>query len=412
MTKTKSTKRALLMSALSLLLCVSMLVGTTFAWFTDSVTSGSNIIKSGNLDAEMYWADGDEAPATATWTDASTGAIFDYALWEPGYTQARHLRIANVGSLSFDYQLRITTTGTVSKLADVIDVYFFADAKAITRADVETGTYMGTLTQVLGTDKNIANTVKGFLEEGKTEEVTIALKMQESAGNEYQNLTVAADFSVELIATQHVLEQDSFGADYDEKAPSPEIPAALVRALEDRKIDTTGSKMGVDLGIFDLDTAYQFEPTESYAQALESEMRYWHADFVVSADKDVAPDSLALAGYYEAWCSLNDYKWVALTSPDTITAGTEIRLVEAMGQGRISVNYENLCDYGNDGKGFRCGAADLNGSNAGTTLTVELRMYETYTAEEAIKLGYGNTVNREKGPEHYVTIGKFTYTFS
>ena len=53
MTNKKSTKRALLTSALSLLLCVSMLVGTTFAWFTDEVKSGTNIIAAGNLDVEL-----------------------------------------------------------------------------------------------------------------------------------------------------------------------------------------------------------------------------------------------------------------------------------------------------------------------------------------------------------------------
>ena len=79
MTKQKSTKRALLLSALSLLMCVSMLIGSTFAWFTDSVTSSGNIIKSGTLDVTMEWADGTKAvPAddSSDWTDASKGAIF------------------------------------------------------------------------------------------------------------------------------------------------------------------------------------------------------------------------------------------------------------------------------------------------------------------------------------------------
>ena len=54
--KRRSTKSALLMSAISLLLCVSMLIGSTFAWFTDSVTSANNIIKSGTLDVELDYA--------------------------------------------------------------------------------------------------------------------------------------------------------------------------------------------------------------------------------------------------------------------------------------------------------------------------------------------------------------------
>lgn len=44
----KSTKRALLVSALSLVVCLAMLVGTTFAWFTDTATTGVNKIVSGN----------------------------------------------------------------------------------------------------------------------------------------------------------------------------------------------------------------------------------------------------------------------------------------------------------------------------------------------------------------------------
>ena len=84
MTNARTTKRALLMSVVSLIVCFTMLLGTTYAWFTDSVTSAGNIIKSGTLDIEMYWADGKEDPATATWTDASTGAIFNNDKWEPG----------------------------------------------------------------------------------------------------------------------------------------------------------------------------------------------------------------------------------------------------------------------------------------------------------------------------------------
>ena len=78
MKKNHTMKRSLTVSVISLILCVSMLLGTTFAWFTDSVTSAGNIIQSGTLDIEMFWADGKEDPATVAWNDASEGAIFDY----------------------------------------------------------------------------------------------------------------------------------------------------------------------------------------------------------------------------------------------------------------------------------------------------------------------------------------------
>ena len=124
MTKKYSTKKALVASVLLLALCFSMLVGTTFAWFTDSVTSSGNIIKSGTLDVEMYWAKGTEDPDNANWTDASTGAIFNYDKWEPGYAEVRHIKIANEGTLALKYKVNIIANGEVSDLADVIDVYY------------------------------------------------------------------------------------------------------------------------------------------------------------------------------------------------------------------------------------------------------------------------------------------------
>ena len=415
------TKKALLTSILSLFVCFTMLLGTTFAWFTDSVTSKNNIIQSGTLDVEMYYADGSKAADdTADWKNAAEGAIFSHKLWEPGYVDAKHIKITNVGTLALNYKLRIVANGIVSKLADVIDVYYFATAKQLTRADLKNATaiedvtdiaaetgaiYLGTLTEILGTAKNIANTVKGTLTVDAPETTaTLALKMKESAGNEYQNLSIGTDFSVELIATQASVESDAFGTEYDAIVPSPEIPAALVRPLESLVADTTNSKMGTDLGIIELDVGYKFEPTISYLEAQKSEYRYWHADFVVSADRVVPANSMALAGYYDAWCSLNNDKWVALTADTDIAAGEQIRLVSNMAN-NVTVNWEEICNYGNDGKGFQCGAIDITGENAGTTITVELRIYETTKPWDA----ESGTANNETG--NYITVGSFTYTF-
>ena len=150
MTKKYSTKKALVASMLSLALCFSMLIGTTFAWFTDSATSPDNNIQTGNLDVEMYWAKGTEDPASTTWTDASTGAIFDYDLWEPGYAQVRHIKIENKGTLALKYNVSIAANGTVSELADVIDVYYVDPAVQVAdRAAVANATKLGTLAEVL-----------------------------------------------------------------------------------------------------------------------------------------------------------------------------------------------------------------------------------------------------------------------
>ncbi len=403
MTKQKSTKRALLLSALSMLLCVSMLIGTTYAWFTDSVTSAGNIIKAGNLDVEMYWADGKEDPASATWTDASEGPIFNYDLWEPGYVDAKHIKIANIGSLALSYQLRVVANGIVSKLGDVIDVYCFENATQLNRETATTGTKLGTLTEIFGTEKNLSKAVHGDLEAGEEKMVTIAFKMQESAGNEYQNLSVGTDFSVVLSAIQHTFEKDSFDELYDKNALSDVVPPALVRELDDKTITATIG-IGGEAKEFTLDTAYRFQPTQSYDELMKSEYKYYIADFIVSADKDVPADSIALAGYYDAWCQFNNNNWVAMINGGTdIEAGTEIALVETLG---ATVHYKDICEYGNDGIGFLCGVADLTGANAGTTITVKLCLFETTADPNGSSASYEKVEGAEP-----IVIGTFTYTF-
>jgi len=90
--KVKNTKRSLLVSGLLLLLCVSMLVGSTFAWFTDNVSSKNNIIKSGNLDVALYYAATAEDAQADNWEIVTdTTDIFGYNLWEPGYVKTKHM---------------------------------------------------------------------------------------------------------------------------------------------------------------------------------------------------------------------------------------------------------------------------------------------------------------------------------
>ena len=99
MKRKNATRSALFTSIISLLLCVSMLVGTTFAWFTDEVASGSNVIASGNLDiAVEYTLDGE------TWKNLDgANDLFQMDLWEPGHTEVVALRITNKGSLALKY---------------------------------------------------------------------------------------------------------------------------------------------------------------------------------------------------------------------------------------------------------------------------------------------------------------------
>ena len=251
MNKKYSTKRALIASILSLCLCFTMLIGTTFAWFTDSVTSSGNVIQTGQLKVAMYWAEGDENPEAVTeWTNAKGGKIFNNDKWEPGYVEAKHIKIANEGTLALKYQMRILANGIVSELADVIDVYYFFEtendkdltgAVQLDRAEFTDANKLGTLSHVLKnnlslTDINpdaISNKVKGSLEAGTFTTLTLAFKMQESAGNEYQNLSIGTDFSIQILATQYTSENDSFDNKYDAGADfaPQENPSAMVYAL-------------------------------------------------------------------------------------------------------------------------------------------------------------------------------------
>ena len=145
MTNTKSTKRALLASVMALLLCFTMLLGTTFAWFTDSVSNGVNKIQSGNLDVELYHMNFAEAANASNWsvgfgipkdeTGEKVGADTELflnedgkpILWEPGATCVESFRIKNEGTLALKYQFKIefanaTETPEGKTLADIINI--------------------------------------------------------------------------------------------------------------------------------------------------------------------------------------------------------------------------------------------------------------------------------------------------
>ena len=247
MTKKHSTKRSLIASILVLCLCLTSFIGTTFAWFTDSVTSANNIIKSGTLDVEMYWADGKGVVEGASWTDASEGSIFNNKLWEPGYTDAKHILIANEGTLALKYELAIIPNSEVTKLADVIDVYYYADAKQITdRSDLDESMKIGTLAELISTGIRT-----GSLAANASHSFTLVLKMQESAGNEYQDMAVSDGFAIRLLATQFTAEEDSFDEFYDENAWVDGLRVETADALKAALYNGGNVKMGADITVND-----------------------------------------------------------------------------------------------------------------------------------------------------------------
>lgn len=293
--KTRSTKQQLLLSFVALLLCVSMFVGSTFAWFTDSVTSTNNVIKSGTLDITFEWMEGKQNPATDSteWIDASTGPIFNSTLWEPGYTAVRHIKIANEGTLALKYQLSIIPEGDVSELSDVIDVYYIDPAMQVNdRTELPAANKLGTLTQVLGSLPSSAN---GKLEAGDEEIITLALKMQETAGNEYQNKQIGDKFSVMLFATQVEHEDDSFDDLYDAEAPITNKVYANVSDAGLAGLDVTvDDKNGANVGSVTIPTEALADDTDVVAVTIEETV--FSGNFTIAADEAVKAFDVSVTG--------------------------------------------------------------------------------------------------------------------
>ena len=215
MLKTKSTKRALIMSGLALLLCVSMLVGSTFAWFTDTVTSAGNKIVAGNLKVDLARYDVE----TDTWNSIkeSSDPIFNYDKWEPGYTDVQLLKIENQGSLALKWVAKFISAYQLSALANVIDVYVCPSATELSMPGRDLTGYIK-VGSVADFVNSISQTTNGSLEAGQSAYLGIALKMQETAGNEYQGMDLGGAFDIMILATQYTSEEDSFGDQYDANA--------------------------------------------------------------------------------------------------------------------------------------------------------------------------------------------------
>ena len=223
MTKQKSLKRALLSSVFSLLVCFTMLLGTTFAWFTDSVTSGTNRIVAGTLkiDLELLNEEG-----TYSSVKEMNEPIFSYDKWEPGYTEVKTLKIQNEGTLALKYQMDVVAENANCPLANVIDVYMcFGESN--TYFTESNWWYCGTLAEMManpngftqgkllpvGAEYDGALLGENGVAIGEIT-ATIALHMQETAGNEYQDLDLG-NIDVKLLATQYDFEKDSYGKNYD-----------------------------------------------------------------------------------------------------------------------------------------------------------------------------------------------------
>ena len=221
MNNKKATKRALLTSVMALVMCVVMLVGTTFAWFTDTASTGVNKIVSGNLKVDIIGADNENHVEKLNFKNAA-GAEGEALLWEPG---CRYLtvgfRIANKGNLALKWKAEINKDNIVDgkaaptakdgkSLLDVIDFY------VVTSTDENA--------DAVAIENFTGNLAKG----AKSGVYYIKGVMQTTAGNDYQDLTLDG-ITITVYATQDTVENDSFGNEYDEDATYPVASAAEMK---------------------------------------------------------------------------------------------------------------------------------------------------------------------------------------
>ena len=246
MTSRKSTKRALITSALAILMCVAMLIGTTFAWFTDTASTGVNKIQAGNLNIELQMKDND-----GNWVNAE-GKILPFLvegkipadgtqiLWEPGCTYyVPQIRVLNKGNLAVKIEYLPEALGVTGKLAEVLKF----TAKTFNKE---------------GNEDSDINIEPEVLKPGEVSPAwSFGYHMDENAGNEYQNAT-ASGMYLTVVATQATYENDSFGNTYDKDATYPVIVSnqqqandAITNAI-DKKANisiASGQTITLDSGI-------------------------------------------------------------------------------------------------------------------------------------------------------------------
>ena len=425
MTKKKSTKRALISSLLILAMCFTMLAGTTFAWFTDSVTSTGNKIVAGKLDIDLYLG---TAADTYVEISDSSDPIFGSTsliaqnnpqdtLWEPGKTQIAYLKLVNNGNLWLKYSVAIDVKNNVKDLYKVLKYAIIPDAKY---GEVDKAAFDAVAAQMAAVTLGAQPTAADVeMAPGAEHYFALCVHMDEDAGNEYQEGSV--DFDMTVLATQLNKEEDSFGPDYDKDALYPtqkvvssaaELSAALadpevtdivleddvdtngawvrVRAGETKNIDLNGNELDGTLWAYYTGVLNVSGGTVNGALIVDDSAQVTVADDAVIAG-DVILDNDADKASIDIYGKVEGYLWVMgnitdsasiinlygeVDSPDdvgialqgdaTLNIYNGAKVTSALGTG-IEVRGGNLNVYGGTIEGK--GAFSITPNGNGTTTT-------------------------------------------
>ena len=374
----KSTKKALLLSVLSLLACVAMLVSTTFAWFTDSVASANNVIKSGNLDIELEYWNGTEWLDVTDATDILTNDLF-----EPGVVEVAYLRLANVGSLALKYAFGvniISETSGVNQANASFNLSDYIEFGVIEGVNGESAAYAdrkAAVADIIG-----AKAIKeGYVSEstsllaGNEQYLALVVYMPESVDNvaNHNGINVPQiDLGINVLATQYTYEEDSFDETYDKDAfyadhyvtNADELKAAIaaggiVGLMNDVTVEETitipnGKTVTIDLNGKTL-TGYAPNNTAN-------------ADmFLVKGDLTIKNGSVE-------YSVANNLGWGAMSAILDITAG-----------GVANIEDATLFNLGGTDMAF---VAHLNNWGTATLNVNNSEMYSPYAAVRVFNSGY------------------------
>ena len=337
--KLKSKKSALILSCASLIVCFAMLVGSTFAWFTDTATASVNTIQSGKLDVDIVGEDTPDHLDTLDFKKAAGAPGNEAILWEPGCTYlTQGFRIANNGNLALKWKVTVNkgTTNTNEKNADLLDVIDF---------------------YVLKGDQEIA--IADFTGELKASESKtysevyyIKATMKTSAGNDYQGLMLDG-ITVTVYATQLNSEYDSFSPDYDKDAEYITYPAGVTEDTFDNaeNVTYTDNQGNVQTGTKPAVAAYtDAEGNVAYAADIKAAV---------------------MSGATEIYCKKNADMQINATSTNRTEALTDDLTIHA------------------NGANFNYGEIALNSSTAGANTDTGNVTIKVYDAKN-IKI-WGNT---------------------
>ena len=252
MTSSKSTKRALISSALAIFMCVAMLIATTFAWFTDTASTGVNKIQAGNLDIEVeYRTSSDEDWKTLDSATDLFGA--EGTLFEPGHTRVVELRITNAGNLALKYKIGMNVVSETAGTNKAGNPYKLSDYLKVATTGIQQYNPADQISSLMErlifqkggfgmwTARNFANFELEYasngnvhaLQPGAAQILGIKVYMPETVGNEANAISAekaaSISFGLNVVATQYTTESDSFDNQYDKDAGYPVASAAEMK---------------------------------------------------------------------------------------------------------------------------------------------------------------------------------------